>query len=134
MLQGMSRAHYFLVAAPWALLLVFGLLALLTTPDARGYGTHEQLGLGTCLFRDWLGGPCPTCGVTTSASHLAHGELRAAWVTQPLGVLLGAAAALGVPFTWALHRRRVDLGLWWMRHGARAWAFLAVVVALCWLV
>lgn len=131
--MGMSRSHYLVLAAPWVLLLVYCALAFLTTPDPRGYGTHEQLGFGACLFRDWLDGPCPTCGVTTSASHLAHGELRAAWHTQPLGVLLGVAAALCVPLFAACHRRRVDLGQWLLRHGARAWACAAVVVAACWL-
>lgn len=131
--MGMSRSHYLVLAAPWALLVIYGALAVYTSPDPRGYGTHEQLGLGVCLFRDWLGGPCPTCGVTTSASHMAHGELRAAWGTQPLGVLLGVAAAVGVPLTLVLHCRGVDLGLWLMRHGAKVWSATAVIVAACWL-
>jgi hypothetical protein len=129
----MSRTHYLLVATPWVLLLVFAALAVWTTPDPRGYGTHEQLGLGVCQFRDWLGAPCPTCGVTTSASHLAHGELRAAWMTQPLGVLLGASAVAGVPLTLVFQSRRVDLGQWFLRYGARVWATIAVTVAACWL-
>lgn len=129
----MSRGHYGLVLAPWVVLAIYVGLAVWTTPDARGYGTHEQLGLGACVFRDWLGAPCPTCGVTTSASHLVHGGLRAAWMTQPLGVLLGAAAAAGVPITMLCHQRRLDLGQWWLRHGAKIWSALAVVVTACWL-
>lgn len=129
----MSRTHYVILAVPWVLLLGYAALGVLTTPDPRGYGTHEQLGFSACLFRDWLQGPCPTCGVTTSASHLAHGELRAAWMTQPLGVLLGGIATAGIPMTLLWHGRGVDLGRWFFRHGARVWATIAVTVAACWL-
>ena len=129
----MSRTHYVLVAAPWALLAVYGALALLTEPDPRGYGTHEQLGFGACLFRDWLGGPCPTCGVTTSASHLARGDLLEAWRAQPLGVLLAVAAIAGLPAMIALHRRGIDVGQWLLRYGAGAWAAAVVIVTTCWL-
>ncbi|NBO19844.1 MAG: DUF2752 domain-containing protein, partial [Proteobacteria bacterium] len=39
------------------------------TPDARGLGTHEQLGLPPCGFYLWYGLPCPSCGMTTSWPH-----------------------------------------------------------------
>ncbi len=129
----MTRLHYVVLAAPWLLLAVYVVLGLATEPDPRGYGTHEQLGLGVCLFRDWLGGPCPTCGVTTSGSHLAHGDVAAAWSTQPLGVVLAVFALTGLPATFAAHRRGLDLGVAALRHGGKLWMTVSVLVAACWL-
>ena len=44
---------------------------------------------------------CPTCGMTTSVSHLVRGEVGAAWGVQPFGVIasvvcVGAAVAFVV--------------------------------------
>jgi hypothetical protein len=67
------------------------------TPDARGYGTHEQLGMAACWFvtrTDW---PCPTCGMTTAWSHLVRGDVRAALAANAGGAatcLFACAAAL----------------------------------------
>jgi hypothetical protein len=49
-------------------------------------GTHEQLGLGPCSFRRFTGWPCPTCGLTTSFSHAAHGDWGAALRAHVLGL------------------------------------------------
>lgn len=76
-------------------------------PDPRGHGTHEQLGLDPCSWPLIYGVPCPTCGVTTAATHLIHLEPIAALTTQPFGVFLAvlglfvAAVAL-----WSLLRAR----------------------------
>jgi hypothetical protein len=80
---------------------VLGVLALgiLTTPDARGHSTHEQLGLPACALMEFTGFPCPGCGVTTSLSHLAHGHWRAALAAQPIGVALALAA--GFALLWS---------------------------------
>lgn len=81
---------------------VVGILALrvLTSPDARGHGTHEQLGLPACTLMQLTGFPCPGCGVTTSLSHLAHGQWRAALAAQPAGVLFALAGAAAL--LWSL--------------------------------
>jgi hypothetical protein len=55
----------------------FGLIALLATarwltPDARGLGTHEQLGLPPCGFYLWYGLPCPSCGMQHRPMHPAQ--------------------------------------------------------------
>jgi len=95
-------------------------LAAHLSPDPSGVGTPTQLGLGTCtllLLTDW---PCPMCGMTTTFSHLAHGELLAGFLNQPFGLVLFAltlgAALLGLwevllargqaaqVFYWALGR------------------------------
>jgi hypothetical protein len=72
------------------------------TPDARGFGTHEQLGLPACAFFAWTGIPCPTCGLTTSFAHCARGELSAAFEAHALGPLLFLGVAAIVPLgMWA---------------------------------
>ena len=58
------------------------------SPDDRGHGTHEQLGMEPCGWAAELGKPCPTCGVTTSATHLIHLQPIRAFVIQPFGAAL----------------------------------------------
>lgn len=103
--------------APWLDRLVAGvtvaaaigavLLLGPVTPDARGYGTHEQLGMQPCSWPFVYGIPCPTCGCTTAAADVIHGRLLTAVATQPFGaamcLLLLASAAFCL---WALWRRR----------------------------
>jgi hypothetical protein len=62
-------------------------------PDPKGYDTHVQLGLSPCGWPRDYGIPCPTCGVTTAACHLVHGQLAAALLAHPFGA---SAAALGL--------------------------------------
>ena len=94
---------------------VLGLLALrfLTSPDPRGHGTHEQLGLPACTLMQLTGFPCPGCGVTTAMSHLAHGQWRAAIVAQPVGLLLALAGTCAL--AWSLFETA---------RGGDAWASL----------
>jgi hypothetical protein len=80
-------------------LLAAGLLATAwrLTPDARGYGTHEQLGMVPCWFMTRTGWPCPTCGMTTAWSYALRGDFRAALATNAGGAatcLLAIAAGL----------------------------------------
>lgn len=75
---------------------VVALLAV--QPDARGYGTHEQLGMRPCGWPELYGMPCPTCGVTTAACYLVHLRPWQAVVTQPFGAAL-AAVGLAVAGT-----------------------------------
>jgi hypothetical protein len=57
-------------------------------PDARGYGTHEQLGMAPCGWPIHYRVPCPTCGVTTAACYLVHLQPWPAVRTQPFGAWL----------------------------------------------
>jgi hypothetical protein len=57
-------------------------------PDARGLGTHEQLGMAPCSWPAAAGMPCPTCGVTTAACHVVHLQPLAALRVQPFGAVL----------------------------------------------
>ena len=105
----MDRIFAVLVAAPVAAVTVA--LASVTA-DARGHGTHEQLGLDPCGWPAVYGMPCPTCGVTTAACYLVHGHPIDAVVTQPFGALgMLTALLLGVHAIYCLLRGRsfVDL-------------------------
>lgn len=63
-------------------------------PDPAGFGTHRQLGLAGCTVMTLTGWPCPMCGMTTTFSHLAHGEILAGALNQPFGVVLFSMTAL----------------------------------------
>ncbi len=57
-------------------------------PDARGFGTHQQLGLPPCAFTALTHVPCPGCGLTTSFAYMAHGHLLDAFRAHLMGPLL----------------------------------------------
>lgn len=63
-------------------------------PDPRGHGTHEQLGMPACGWPLHYGIPCPTCGCTTAACRIVHGDLLGAFVVQPFGAALMLAVLL----------------------------------------
>jgi hypothetical protein len=85
----------------WSLFLVcgFGAAARLR-PDARGYGTHQQLGLPECSLRTWLGIPCPSCGGTTAFSLFVRGRWMAA--VQANAAAFGLALVSVVMIPWCL--------------------------------
>ncbi len=79
---------------------VIGLAAWLE-PDARGHGTHEQLGLSPCIFHTLTGLPCPMCGATTAFSHLAHGHVVEAVLAQPFAAVLFLVTVALTMLAWA---------------------------------
>jgi hypothetical protein len=76
-------------------------IAASVTPDPRGYGTHERLGLRPCGFQLMFNIPCPSCGSTTSFAHFVRGEFGMAARTNPAAMLLAAAMTLSVPWLLA---------------------------------
>ena len=75
------------------------LLAARLPPSPSGVGTHRQgLGLPACNFLQTTGLPCPSCGMTTSFSWFAKGNLLASVYVQPMGAVLALLAAATV---WA---------------------------------
>jgi len=75
-------------------------------PDARGYGTHAQLGLPPCGFMLLTGAPCPGCGLTTAFSHAIRGNWMLAAEANPLGLLLFALVCACVPLAMIAGWRR----------------------------
>ena len=92
--------HWVVLALVLAAFLVEIWLGVNATPDARGYGTHEQLGLAPCRAIDWFGVPCPGCGVTTSVAHAARFDLAQSFLVQPFGLFVAAVIPLAA--LWAL--------------------------------
>jgi hypothetical protein len=102
------------------------------TPSPTGMGTHTQLGLDQCQFALRTGLPCPSCGMTTSFSWLARGNLVASFYIQPMGALLGlltiitAWAGFYVAATGRAVYRLIALGpSRYYIPGLLAWAILA---------
>jgi hypothetical protein len=97
----------FCVVCAAAAIVLIGLAASLT-PDPRGHGTHEKLGLAPCGFRWATGYPCPTCGMTTAFAEMAQLRPVRAFVHQPFGAVLFlglVAATCGWLYTAATGRR-----------------------------
>ncbi|MEX1025842.1 MAG: DUF2752 domain-containing protein [Planctomycetota bacterium] len=115
----------------WALLgsvpLVAAVLLWLSRiePDPRGFGTHEQLGLASCLPMRLWDVPCPGCGVTTSVALALHGRLWDSFVNQPFGALVAVLLALYLVVVPLAHFRGADLGRWIERPPAR-WVIAAL--------
>jgi len=119
---------------------LLAVLAFFVSPDPRGHGTHEKLGLPPCAMMEWLRVPCPGCGVTTSVALAAHGRISDAARTQPfglvvtLGIIVAAAWALAGHFRGRdLHRdlNAIRLAPWlWTLGGALAlsWLYKIAVV------
>ena len=74
------------------IVIVFG-IAVWLTPDPRGFGTHQQLGMPPCTFRTLLGVNCPHCGLTTSFSWFVRGQFEKSIQANPAGLIM---AVLGV--------------------------------------
>lgn len=93
----LDRAAWLLAGAvAWSVVV----LAAWLRPDARGFGTHQQLGLPPCSFEAMTHVPCPGCGLTTSFARMAHlhviDAFRAHLMGPPL-FLLTLAVALAAP-------------------------------------
>lgn len=90
-------------AAGIIVVLCLGLLlvAASISPSPEGHGSHTQLGLPPCGWVLAFNKPCVTCGMTTSFSAMAHGQVLRSFITQPAGAIFCIAAA--ALFWLALH-------------------------------
>jgi len=86
-----SREHWVVLGVAVLTILGFLALGILFTPDERGHGTHQQLGLQPCFPAEMWNIPCPGCGVTTSMTLATHGHLWQAIVNQPFGFVVWLA-------------------------------------------
>lgn len=71
------------------------------TPDARGHGTHEQLGMTPCGWAATTGWPCATCGMTTSFTAAVGRDWPGSVRTQPMATAL--VLATSAAFWGGLH-------------------------------
>lgn len=99
-------------------------------PDARGYGTHTQLGLPPCGFLLLTGSPCPGCGLTTAFAHGIRGHWWLAVNANPLGLALFLAVCACIPLgvTAALRGWSLDLAV--ERFALNRWALAVAGCAL----
>ncbi len=91
------RSRLVLALLALGLIVVLGIAARLR-PDPRGYGTHSQLGLGPCAFRELSGQPCPACGMTTAFSWAVRGRMVPGWRANPAGVVIASTCFFLVPW------------------------------------
>jgi hypothetical protein len=99
-------------------------VALYLKPSPYGHGTHTQLGLPPCPTILMMGKPCPGCGLTTSWTAFAHGDIVAAFKANAAGPFLYLAfttSALVSLYGW-LRGARLDL-----TGKAFNWAMVALV-------
>ncbi len=124
-----GRGHWAFTLAALAAVIGLVVLRYFTIPDPQGHSTHEQLGLPACWMMKHMGYPCPGCGVTTAASHLAHGDWRQAIATQPFGVLLAVGAVL--LFIWTLVETARGRDAWAdFRRISKPWMYVSLGVAM----
>jgi Protein of unknown function (DUF2752) len=114
-----------------------GLVGLVAAAASFVYpAASHATGLGLpCPLRTLIGVPCPLCGMTTAATGLAAGDLRAALAANPFVLVLAAgtlcmtallaARLLGLapaPVPWSATARR---RAWWAVAllAAGSWAF-----------
>jgi len=112
----------------------FVVLGVFVPPDPRGYGTHEMLGMRPCMPMELWNVPCPGCGVTTSVTHAATGDLLGSLRVQPFGFLLVVGLVAFVLWAWIGHFRGRDL---WDRLQEFRWSrwasILGALMALAWI-
>ena len=91
-----QRLSYWLwLAGSFAVLLLSWIMSI---GDGRqvvlpGVGVLPEI----CTLHTRFGVDCPGCGLTRSFIHLAHGNLRAAWTLNPIGLLLFVFVASQIP-------------------------------------
>ncbi len=90
-------------------------------PDAKGYGTHQQLGLPPCSSILLFGSKCPACGMTTAWSLAMDGRVVDAWYTNAGGLVLIVVAWIYMPIFGCYAAWGV-----WSRHGR-----LSLSLAVC---
>lgn len=68
---------------------------------AKKAGTHQQLGLPPCSFNEFVGVPCPSCGMTTSFSLLLHADVWNSIQANFAGTVLAAFGLFFIPWAFA---------------------------------
>lgn len=90
--SNLSGARRFLAAVASIVLAIGLATAVWLEPDARGLGTHQQLGFPPCTFVTLFGRRCPSCGMTTAWANLVRARLAKALQANAGGAILGLLA------------------------------------------
>lgn len=118
----------------FAVIGVLGMALLVSSrqlePDPRGFGTHEQLRIAPCYFRERVGDVCPLCGSTTAWAYATRGDLLAAVNANLAATLL--CVAVGIGSLWAMAvatigRLRFQPTCRWLLVVMTAWLAVAVL-------
>lgn len=99
-------------------------------PDARGLGTHQQLGSGPCGMLVSTGFPCPTCGMTTSFAFLMHGAPLRAFLAQPAGFLLALFTTCATMYAAIVVVCGAMPGIWWLQRLSPFWLYFLLLAVL----
>lgn len=86
-------------------------IAMWLTPHPQGFGTHQQLGMPPCAFRNVTGLNCPHCGLTTSFSWFVRGQWKRAGQANAAGLVLAAAVVLIWPWMLLVSVKGLWLGI-----------------------
>ena len=82
----------------------------------RTMATHTQLGLPPCNMVVLTGKPCPSCGMTTAFSLLAHGDVKNSIKANWVGTILAAYWFALIPWSaYSAYRGK----LYFVRSGER---------------
>ena len=106
------RLEQLIFELPQVVLLLVGFaITLWLTPDGRGFGTHEQLGLDPCPAMVYLGIPCPSCGLTTSFAFMGHGHPVRAFQSHYFGpvLYLGLVSYLALLLAFLIRGQRIRM-------------------------
>jgi Protein of unknown function (DUF2752) len=102
-LRWWARGILIMLTVPWIAVIATGLW--LYPYDENGealrLGTHQQLGLPPCNFKELTTVPCPSCGMTSSFSLLLHGDVVNSLKANFAGTALLTFGLLFVPWAFA---------------------------------
>src|SRR5207247_9298414 len=87
-------------------------------------GTHQQLGLPTCTFKEVTGVPCPACGMTSSFALLVRGDMVNSLRANAAGTVLALLLLAVIP--WSIVSALCGRWLFFRRV---EWVLVRVVVA-----
>jgi hypothetical protein len=119
-----------------ALLAIFVIgVARWLVPSPTGTGTHTQLYLPACGFKVITGLPCPSCGMTTAFSYMAHLQIARGFSAQPFGAgLFLAVVATALISLYCAFVNRSLLAIACRVFTARRGLLILLAFALVWVI